>query len=150
MQQSSNLTLASKAYKVEDFAAAQEFYHSNGWTDGLPVVPPTESAVAACLEWALMPPDQLIGIEPVREQPITAEKLAINAVMAGCLPMHFPVVATAWQAMLKEEFLLHGVTSSTGGCAVLVIINGQIRREIGADAAFNALGNSERANSDYG
>ena len=73
-------------------------------------MPPTEAAVEACLEWALMPPDQLIGIEPVREQPITAEKLAINAVMAGCLPMHFPVVATAWQAMMQDEFLLHGVT----------------------------------------
>src|SRR6516162_5420760 len=145
MQQSSKITLASKAYEVEDFVAAQELYHSSGWTDGLPVVPPTESAVAACLEWALMPPDQLIGIEPVREQPIIAEKLAINAVMAGCLPMHFQVVATAWQAMLKEEFLLHGVTSSTGGCAVLVIINGPIRREIGVNPTFNALGNSDRA-----
>src|ERR1043166_6997591 len=120
--------LTSKAYEVDDFAAAQEFYHSNGWTDGLPVVPPTQKAVEACLEWGLMPPDQLIGIEPVRAQPITAEKLAINAVMAGCLPMHFPVVATAWQAMMKEEFLLHGVTSSTGGCAVLVVINGPIRQ----------------------
>src|ERR1700722_18408087 len=89
MQQSNQITLASRAYEVEDFAAAQELYHSSGWTDGLPVVPPTESAVTACLDWALMPPDQLIGIEPVREQPITAEKLAINAVMAGCLPVHF-------------------------------------------------------------
>ena len=150
MQQSSKITLASKAYEVEDFAAAQEFYHSSGWTDGLPVVPPTESAVAACLEWALMPPDQLIGIEPVREQPITAEKLAINAVMAGCLPMHFPVVATAWQAMLKEEFLLHGVTSSTGGSAILVIINGPIRQEIGAVSTFNALANSNRATASIG
>jgi hypothetical protein len=115
--QMNSVGLTSKTYDVDNFAAAQEFYHSNGWTDGLPVVPPTETAVEACLEWALMPPDQLIGIEPVREQPITAEKLAINAVMAGCLPMHFPVVATAWQAMMREEFLLHGVTSSTGGCA---------------------------------
>src|SRR6202451_4661245 len=101
---------------------------------GLLVVRRTEEAVAACLEWALMPPDMLIGIEPVREQPITAEKLAINAVMAGCLPMHFPIVATAWQAMMKEEFLMHGVTSSTGGCAVLVIINGPIRLELGANS----------------
>ena len=132
--------LTSKVYDVEDFAAAQELYHSNGWTDGLPVVPPTEAAVEACLEWAGMPPDQLLGIEPVREQPITAEKLAINAVMAGCLPMHFPVVATAWQAMMKEEFLLHGVTSSTGGCAVLVIINGPIRLEIGANAHLQRAG----------
>jgi len=83
------------------FAAAQEFYHGNGWTDGLPIVPPTEAAVQACLEWALMPPDQLIGIELVRA----------HAVMAGCLPMHFPVVVAAWQGMLKEEFLLHGVKS---------------------------------------
>ena len=150
MQQSNQITLASRAYEVEDFAAAQELYHSSGWTDGLPVVPPTESAVTACLDWALMPPDQLIGIEPVREQPITAEKLAINAVMAGCLPVHFPVVATAWQAMLKEEFLLHGVTSSTGGSAVLVIINGPIRHEIGANSTFNALANSDRATAAIG
>ena len=150
MQLSVKPALTSKVYDVEDFAAAQEFFHSNGWTDGLPVVPPTEAAVEACLEWVGMSPDQLLGIEPVREQPITAEKLAINAVMAGCLPMHFPVVATAWQAMMKEEFLLHGVTSSTGGCAVLVIINGPIRLEIGAVATFNALGNSDRATATIG
>src|SRR6478736_8572860 len=142
--------LTSKTYDVDNFAAAQELYHNNGWTDGLPVVPPTESAVAACLEWALMPPDQLIGVEPVREQPITAEKLAINAVMAGCLPVHFPVVVTAWQAVLKEEFLLHGVTSSTGGCAILVIINGPVRHEIGANSTFNALANSDRATAVIG
>jgi len=132
MHRSIRPALTAKVYDVDDFTAAQELYHSNGWTDGLPVVPPTETAVEACLEWALMIPNQLIGIEPVRAQPITAEKLAINAVMAGCLPMHFPVVATAWQAMMKEEFLLHGVTSSTGGCAILVIINGPVRLEIGA------------------
>jgi hypothetical protein len=142
--------LTSKVYDVADFAAAQELYHSHGWTDGLPVVPPTEAAVEACLAWVGMTPDHLLGVEPVREQAITAEKLAINAVMAGCLPMHFPVVATAWQAMLKDEFLLHGVTSSTGGCAVLVIINGPIRHEIGANASFNALGNSDRATSVIG
>ena len=60
--------LTSKAYEVEDFAAAQEFFHSRGWTDGLPVVPPTHAGVEACLEWAGMTPDQLIGIEPVRAQ----------------------------------------------------------------------------------
>lgn len=140
----------SKTYEVDDFAAVQELYHGNGWTDGLPVVPPTAAAVEACLDWALMAPDQLIGVERVREQPITAEKLAINAVMAGCLPIHFPVVVTAWQAMMKEEFLLHGVTSSTGGCAVLVIVNGPVRHEIGASSTFNALANSDRATAVIG
>jgi hypothetical protein len=150
MQLSVKPALTSKSYDVEDFAAAQEFFHSKGWTDGLPVVPPTQAAIENCLEWAGMSPDQLLGIEPVREQPITAEKLAINAVMAGCLPMHFPIVATAWQAMMREEFLLHGVTSSTGGCAILVIINGPIRLEVGTSSTFNALGNSDRATAAIG
>ena len=87
------MQLSSRTYDADDIAAVQELYHSNGWTDGLPIVPPTADAVQACLDWAMMPPDQLIGIEPVRGLAVTAEKLAINAVMAGCLPMHFPVVA---------------------------------------------------------
>ena len=144
------MQLASKTYDAPDFSAVQELYHSNGWTDGLPIVPPTREAVEACLEWVMMPPDQLIGIEPVRGLAITAEKLAINAVMAGCLPMHFPVVVTAWTAMMQEPFLIHGATASTGGCAILVVINGPIRREIGASGTFNALGNSDRATSVIG
>ena len=140
----------SKAYDVADIHAAQELYHANGWTDGLPIVPPMQDAVQACLEWAMTPPDQLLGIEPVRAMPITAEKLAVNAVMAGCLPMHFPVVLTAFTAMLAPEFLLHGATSSTGGCAVLTILNGPIRRELGAAGTFNALGNSDRATAVIG
>src|SRR5262245_66191845 len=95
MQMPDRPALSSKIHDVADFAAAQEFYHSNGWTDGLPVVPPTEAAVEACLAWVGMVPEQLIGVEPVRQQPITAEKLAINAVMAGRLPQHSPAVATA-------------------------------------------------------
>ncbi|HEX4892542.1 MAG TPA: UGSC family (seleno)protein, partial [Hyphomicrobiaceae bacterium] len=79
------MQLASRTYDVEDFGAAQELYHTNGWTDGLPIVPPTVDAVEACLTWVGMTPDQLIGVEPVRAAPVTAEKLAVNAVMAGCL-----------------------------------------------------------------
>jgi hypothetical protein len=82
--------LSSKAYDVDDFVAAQELFHSNGWTDGLPIVPPTEAAVQACLDWALMPPDQLIGIEPVREQPITAESLPSMPSWPGAYRSIFP------------------------------------------------------------
>jgi hypothetical protein len=144
------MQLASRTHEVADILAAQELYHANGWTDGLPIVPPTPEAVAACLEWAMTPPDQLVGIEPVRGVPITAEKLAVNAVMAGCLPMHVPVVLTAFAAMLQPEFLLHGATASTGGCAVFIVLNGPIRRELGAVATFNALGNSDRATAVIG
>lgn len=144
------MQLASREYDVENIFDVQELYHSRGWTDGAPIVPPTPDAVAACLEWAMMPPDQLIGVEPVRGRAVTAEKIAVNAVMAGCLPMHFPVVATAWSAMLQDQFLLHGATASTGGCAVLLVLNGAVRLEIGASATFNALAGSDRATTAIG
>jgi hypothetical protein len=70
--------------------------------------------------------------------------------MAGCLPMHFPVVVAAFTAMLREPFLLHGATASTGGCAVLIVINGPIRDELGMDGTFNALGPSDRATTTIG
>ncbi len=142
--------LTSRAYDVEDIWAVQELYHANGWTDGLPIVPPMKDAVAACLEWTMTPPDHLAGIEPVRGTAVTAEKLAINAVMAGCLPMHFPVVLAAFTAMLCPPFLLHGATASTGGCAVLIILNGPIRHTLGITSSFNALGNSGRATAVIG
>jgi hypothetical protein len=145
-----HVELASRTYQADDIGAVQELYHANGWTDGLPIVPPTRAAVEACLDWAMTPPDTLVGIEPVRTTRITAEKLAINAVMAGCLPMHFPAVLTAFTAMLQPSFLLHGATASTGGCAIFVVLNGPIRLEIGASGGFNALGNSDRATAVIG
>jgi hypothetical protein len=144
------MQLASSSIEADDIMALQEIFHSRGWSDGMPVLPPTAEAVQACLDWALTPPDQLIGVEPVRERAVTAEKIAINAVMAGCLPIHFPAVLTAWSAMLQEEFLLHGATASTGGCAILMVLNGDIRLEIGASSSFSALGVSDRATSVIG
>lgn len=144
------MQLSAKRHQADDYLAVQEYFHSRKWTDGLPIVPPTPDAVAACLDWVQMRPDQLIGVEPVRERPITAEKLAINAVMAGCLPTHFSVVVAAFTAMLREPFLLHGATASTGGCAVLIVINGPIRDELGMDGTFNALGSSDRATTVIG
>ena len=144
------LALSSQRFTVDDPVSAQEFFHARGWTDGLPVVPPTAEAVAAHLEWSGLPPDHLVGVEPVRQRAITAEKLAVNAVMAGCLPMHFPVVVTAVTAMLSEPFLLHGATASTGGAAVLLVVNGPIRLETGMDPTFNAAGPSDRASTCIG
>ncbi len=144
------MSLSSTVYDLSDMAETQEFYHSRGWTDGLPIVPPTADQVEACLDWAVMPADQLIGVEPVRGRPVMAEKIAVNAVMAGCLPMHFPIVATAWSAMLQDEFLLHGASASTGGCAVLAVINGSVRQELGCSSSFNVLGSSDRATTAIG
>ncbi|MEM6703081.1 MAG: hypothetical protein AAF690_10265 [Acidobacteriota bacterium] len=141
---------ASTSVDVADAASAQEECHRRGWTDGLPVVPPTPEAVADCLAGALLPPDHVVGVEPVRGRPITAEKLAINAVMAGCLPVHFGVVVASWTALLQPEFVLHGATASTGGCGILLVINGPVRRDIGASSTFNALAGSDRATTAIG
>ena len=97
-----------------------------------------------------MPPEHIIGVEPVRGRAVTAEKVAVNAVMAGGLPLHFPVIVTALSAMLRDEFTVHGATASTGGCAVFIVINGDERLRLGMEGTFNALGNSDRASAVVG
>lgn len=137
--------LASTTYDLADFQAVQERFHASGWTDGLPIVPPTPDAVEDHLAAALLQPDHLVGVEPVRARSITAEKLAVNSVMAGCRPEQFPVVVTAVTAMLAEPFQLHGPTASTGGCAVLLVVNGPVRAEAGMAAGFSPLGGGDQA-----
>ena len=144
------MELASSVHEAPDFSAVQELFHARGWTDGLPVVPPTEDAVAACLDAAAMPPGHVLGVEPVRGRAVTAEKAAVNTVMAGGLPLHFPVIVAALSAMLREEFSLHGASASTGGCAIFIVINGDERLRLGMDGTFNALGNSDRASAVVG
>jgi hypothetical protein len=131
--------LSSRTYDAADIAAVQELYHSNGWTDGLPIVPPTADAVQACLDWAMMPPDQLIGIEPVRGLAVTAEKLAINAVMAGCRPEYLPVVIAAVAAICDPDFALEGVSGTTDAVTPLVIVNGPIRGRLDINSAASVF-----------
>ena len=135
----------ASVHEVGNDDAVRDLFESRGWTDGLPIVPPTPERVAAALEAAVMTPAQVLGVETVRGRAITARKAAINAVMAGCRPRDFAVVAAAVEAMCDPAFLLHGATSSTGGCAVLIVVNGPIRRELGMTGTFNALGGADRA-----
>ena len=142
--------LQSPTYELEDILAVNNVYHKRGWTDGLPILPPTADLVCACLDAAGLAPNDVIGVEPVRQRPITAEKIAINAVMAGCLPAYMPVVVAILKAMCQEEFNLHGSTASTAGSAQFIVINGPIRQAIGLNATHNVLGNSNRANGSIG
>lgn len=144
------MDLASTAHEVADAFEANEMFQRNGWTDGLPIVPPTEAAVFRFLEAARLAPDAVVGIEPVRRRRITAEKVAIAAVMAGCLPEYMPVVVAVVRAMCAPEFGLHGSTASTGGSAPFVVVNGPIRTALGMNATHNVLGNGSRANATIG
>lgn len=145
-----DLTLRSPRLTFDDDAAVQEHFHASGWSDGLPVVAPTPGAVAAHLDAALLRADHVVGVETVKGRAVTAEILAINSVMAGCRPEYFPAVVTAVTGMLSEPFLLHGANASTGGCGVLVVVNGPIRHDMGMDATFNAIGPSDRASLTVG
>ncbi len=142
--------MPSTTYDVDDFFAANELYQDNGWTDGLPIVPPTEPLVRRFLEAARLGADEVVGVEPVRRRRITAEKVAIAAVMAGCRPEYMPVVLAIVRAMCAPEFGLHGTTASTGGSAQLVVVNGPVRRALGMNATHNALANASRANATIG
>ena len=122
---------------VED---AIELCYELGWTDGLPVIPPTEERVLQFLQVVQREPSEVIGVEPIRGRVITAEKVAIAAVMAGCKPEYMPVVMAAVECMVQPEFNLHGSSASTGGSAPLLIINGPIRHELGFASGHNLFG----------
>src|SRR5262245_34833306 len=142
--------LRSAAYDVADAYEANELFQKNGWTDGLPIVPPTEALVRAFLDAAGLQPADVVGVEPVRRRRITAEKVAIAAVMAGCRPEYLSVVTALVRAVCEPAYGLHGCTASTGGSAPFVVVNGPIRRELGMNATHNALANGSRANATIG
>jgi len=143
-------SLRSKRYDLTDAFAVNEFYHAKGWTDGLPIVPPTEERVSECLDAAGFAPGDIIGIEQVRQRAIIAEKAAINAVLAGCLPAYMPVVVAVLDAMCDAQYNLHGTSASTGGAAPFIVVNGPVRTLIGMNATHNVLGNGNRANATIG
>jgi hypothetical protein len=126
-----------------------EFYQ-RGWTDGLPIVPPTEERVAAMIAYTDRDPDESLGLLGPRWGKATPHKLAVNAVMAGCLPAYFPVVVAAVEAMLVDDFNLAGIQATTNPAAPLLILNGPIVRELDVNGGSNALGQGWQANATIG
>jgi len=133
-----------------DVVEAIERCYELGWTDGLPVVPPTVERVQQFIDYAQRPADEVLGTVPERRREINVAKVAANAVMAGCLPEYFPVVIAATEAMLTKEFNLIAPSSSQGGAAVLVIVNGPISRELDINSKGNLFGPGNRANATIG
>src|SRR5579884_2879843 len=142
--------ITSARHELDDALQAIEFYFEKGWTDGLPVVPPTEARVREFLDRAGRAPDEIIGRLDARRRVVSAEKVAINAVMAGCLPEYTPVVMAAIAAMSENAFGLHGISASTGGAAVLVIVHGPIVADLGVNSGVNLFGPGNRANATIG
>jgi hypothetical protein len=143
-------TLTSKRFSARDDADAVDMAFDRGWSDGLPIVPPTEARVRAMLEGAKLDPSGQIGFVRDRAVSITAEKVAINAVMAGCRPEYLPVVVAAVEGIADPRWSYHGPGTSTGGAAVLMIVNGPIARELDINAGDNLFGPGWRANLTIG
>src|SRR5947209_16234171 len=143
-------TLTSKRYQVPDVADAIEFCFQQGWTDGLPVVPPTPDRVSAMLAAARLEAQQQVAFITNRAVSVTAEKVAINAVMAGCKPEYMPLVVAAVEGIGDPQWSYHGPGTSTGGAAVLMIVNGPIARELEINAGDNLFGPGWRANLTIG
>ncbi len=127
-----------------------EHFYAQGWTDGLPVALPTVERVEAMLAASDGDPDEVLGSIPPRGVPATRRLIAVNAVMAGCVPGHLPIVEASLAAALDPEHNLNGVTCTTHMCVPLIIVNGPQRSTYGFNATDGVFGNGSRANGAVG
>ena len=136
--------------EFQDWGAAQDYFFDHGLTDGLPIVPPTSDRVQAMLDFAGVSADHDLGTEVIRQKRFTAGKAAVNAVMAGCLPEHFPVVLASLSAITDRSFNLHASSTSTNGVTVLTVVSGPYADKIGMNAGVEMMGNGGRPNAAIG
>ena len=127
-----------------------EALYDRGWTDGLPLVPPTEARVLRMLEGTSRAADEVVALVPPNLVECTVEKVAVNSVMAGCRPEYLPVVLAALEAVCTDEFNMHGILATTMGVGPVLVVNGPITTEIGMNSGVNVLGHGNRANATIG
>jgi len=127
-----------------------EALYDRGWTDGLPLVPPTEARVLRMLEGTSRAADEVVALVPPNLVECTVEKVAVNSVMAGCRPEYLPVVLAALEAVCTDEFNMHGILATTMGVGPVFVVNGPITAEIGMNSGVNVLGHGNRANATIG
>jgi hypothetical protein len=142
--------LRSRRVELADQEDEAEAFFARGWTDGLPVVPPSEARVLAMLDGTSRAPDDVVATVPPDLVECTVEKVAVNAVLAGCKPEYLPVVLAAVEAACTDAFNAHGLLATTYFSGPVVIVNGPIAGAIGMNSGGNALGQGNRANATIG
>ncbi len=143
-------TLRARRVELADLEDEVEAMFARGWTDGLPVVPPTEARVLRMLEGTSRAADEVVAVVPPDLIDVTVEKVAINAVMAGCQPEYLPWVLAAVEAVCNDEFNMHGVLATTMPVGPVVVANGPGAAAIGMSSGGNVLGQGNRANLTIG
>ncbi|MEY3341247.1 MAG: hypothetical protein RLZZ269_1158 [Actinomycetota bacterium] len=143
---------ALSARRVETAAAEDVFeaMFDRGWTDGLPVVPPTEERVLRMLTGTTRAPGEVVAVVPPDLVEVTVEKIAINAVMAGCKPEYLPWVIAGVEAVCNDTFNIHGVLATTMPVGPVIVCNGPGTRAIGMNSGMNVFGQGNRANLTIG
>jgi len=141
---------AARIALAPDFAAVQEHFERQGWTDGLPIVPPTPDLVAAMVAGSGLSADTVIAPIAPALAPLTVEKLAINAVMAGCRPEYMPLLVATFRALARPGFNLAGFQATTHPGGPLVWVNGPVRACLGINCSTNMFGPGVRANATIG
>ena len=129
---------------------AIEYYADQGWTDGLPVVPVTESYLASFLAQTSRDPGDVLLAMPHLNRELTVRLAAINAALAGCRPEYFPVVLAAWESLVAEGYVGRAIWQSTTGTAPFLIVNGPVRERLGLNSTGNVFGSGFRANATIG
>jgi thiol-disulfide isomerase/thioredoxin len=142
--------ILARRIEIAEGDDVEEFMFDQGFSDGLPLVPPTPERVLRMLSGTTRDPQSLVAVVPPSMAPATVEKVAINAVMAGCRPEYLPVVIAAVEAVCTDEFNIHGVNATTMGASPVLVVNGPIRQRIGMNMKLAALGNGNRANATIG
>ncbi len=122
-----------------NYTQINKAFYLNGFTNGTPIVPPTREAVDEMLRGTDLSPDEVIGVLMPMRGKATVEKLAINAVMAGCLPTHFPLVIAIAKTMADPRISLTGWMCSVAGFAPMILVNGPIRHQIALNCTDNVL-----------
>jgi hypothetical protein len=146
----SGSVLRSRRVDVAEAEDEMEAMFARGWSDGLPVVPPTEERVLRMLTGTTRSPDDVVAVVPPDLVEVTVEKVAINAVMAGCRPEYLPWVLAGVEAVCTDEFNIHGVLATTMPVGPVIICNGPGTRAIGMNSGVNVLGQGNRANLTIG
>ncbi|MBV9804066.1 MAG: hypothetical protein JO130_12770 [Solirubrobacterales bacterium] len=136
--------------EIDEVRRIMEDYFERGWTDGLPVMPVTDSILAEFLAQTSRPADDLLLAMPHLSRACTVRLAAINAAMAGCRPEYFPVVLAAFSALRAEGYVTRAIWQSTTGTAPMLLVNGPIREQIGLNSAGNVFGSGFRANATIG
>ncbi len=146
----SGSVMKSRRVEIAALEDVSESMYDRGWSDGMPLVPPTEARVMRMLAGTTRSPDDLVALVPPDLVECTVEKVAVNAVMAGCRPDYLPVVIAALEAACTDEFNMHGLLATTMPVGPIIIVNGPIRQRIGMNSGINVLGQGNRANSTIG